>query len=157
MMNKIGQFEILNSKAVKKIMQELNSQFGFEEKLDYAFLLSKKDKIMVINKTVDLLDHEKLRVDAIGLYFGKYYNDGFRLSIEGSQLIGPRCTHDVIDLDMDQKHAWFRGEDIELDNENGFVILKSGDDYLGCAKVKNFHALNSVPSARKLKTVNEII
>lgn len=159
MMNKIGQFVILNSKAVKKIMQSLYDQFGFSEKLDYAFVQSKKDKIMIINKDVDLLDHEKLRVDAAGLYFGKYYNDGFRLSIEGTQLIGPMCSHNVIELDSKQKHAWFKGEDLQLDNDryNGFVILKAGEDYIGCAKVKNAFALNSVPSARKLKVVNEVI
>ena len=154
-MNKIGQYEVLNSKAVKKIMVELKEQFCFDDKLDYSFLKSKKDKIFILNKEVDFLPHESLRIDALGLYFGKYYNDGFRLSIEGSQLIGPKCSCNVVVLSQEQKHAWFRGEDISLDMENGFVILKSGDDFLGCAKVKGFVALNSVPKARKLKTVNE--
>lgn len=156
-MNTIGQFEILNSKAVKKIMQALNDQFGFSEKLEYAFLQSKKDKIMIINKDVDLLDHESLRVDAVGMYFGKYYSDGFRLSIEGTQLIGSKCKFNVINLDSKQKHSWFKGEDIELNMDNCFVILKSDDDYIGCAKVKNSYAMNSVPSARTLKVVNEAI
>ncbi|MFP4568230.1 MAG: methyltransferase RsmF C-terminal domain-like protein [Candidatus Woesearchaeota archaeon] len=156
-MNKIGQFEILNSKAVKKIMQDLNKQFDYDEKLDYAFLKSKKDKIMIINKEVDLLEHEKLRVDTLGLYFGKYYNDGFRLSIEGTQIIGTKCKKNIIELTQTQKHAWLKGEDIPITKENGFVILKSGKDYLGCAKVKNGDALNSVPNARTLKNVNEEI
>lgn len=154
-MNKIGNYEVLNSKAVKQIMIALKNQFCFEEKLDYAFLLSKKDKILIINREVDLINHESFRIDALGMYFGKYYNDGFRLSIEGSQLIGPRCKCNVFDLNQRQKHSWLKGEDIELDMDNGFVILKSGTDFLGCAKVKNFSALNSVPSARTLKVVNE--
>ena len=154
-MNKIGQFEILNSKSVKKIMQALDEQFGFKEKLDYAFLQSKKDKVLIINKEIDLIDHENLRVDAIGLYFGKYYNDGFRLSIEGTQLLGDMCKHNVIEISQEQKHAWLKGLDIEINQDNSFVILKSGEDYLGCAKVKNSYALNSVPKARTLKNVNE--
>jgi NOL1/NOP2/fmu family ribosome biogenesis protein len=154
-MNKIGQFEILNSKAVKKIMQDLKEQFEFEEKLNYAFLKNKKDKILIINKDVDEVGHEKLRIDALGLYFGKYYNDGFRLSIEGTQLIGSKCKKNIIEINQEQKHAWLKGEDLEINKDNSFVILKSDKDYLGCAKVKNGYALNSVPKARTLKNVNE--
>lgn len=154
-MNKIGQYEILNSKAVKNILFDLNEQFGFSKKLDYAFLKSKKDKILIINKDVDLIEHEKLHVDALGLYFGKYYNDGFRLSIEGAQLIGDFCLKNVVLLSKEQKHEWLKGNDISVNVFEGFIILKSGADYLGCAKVKNGLALNSVPKARTLKNVNE--
>ena len=154
-MNKVGQYEVLNSKAVKKIMVALREQFCFEGVLDYAFLRSKKDKVLIINKEVDLISHESLRVDALGLYFGKFYADGFRLSIEGAQLIGDRCGCNVFLVSKEQRHQWLKGQDLVLGVEDGFFILKYESDFLGCAKVKKGVALNSVPSARTLKVVNE--
>lgn len=154
-MNKIGGYEVLNSKAVKKIMLRLKEQFCFEEQLNYAFLLSKKDKVFLINREIDLIKHDDFRVDALGLYFGKYYADGFRLSIEGAQLLSEKCGCGVISISKQLKHQWLKGQNIEVDTDHKFVILKSEGDTLGCAKVKEKVALNSVPSARTLKNVND--
>jgi len=151
----IGKYEVLNAKAVKQIMFFLREQFCFDEKLDYVFVLSKKEKVFLINRDVELLDFDKLRVDALGLYFGKFYKDGFRLSIEGSQLIGDRCNCNVVEINQEEKHDWFKGFDVRIGVESGFVILKNESDFLGCAKVKDFIAFNSVSSSRKLKNVNE--
>jgi len=156
-MNKIGNYEILNSKTIKNIINLLKQQFCFKGNLEYVFLKSQKEKIYLINRNIELLDFQKLRIDALGLYFGKFYNDGFRLSIEGAQLIGKNCSCNIINLNQLQKHDWLKGIDISLNKENSFVILKSDDDFIGCAKVKNSIALNSVPSARRLKVVNEIL
>jgi NOL1/NOP2/fmu family ribosome biogenesis protein len=94
----------------------------------------------------------------MGLYFGKYYNDGFRLSIEGAQLIERKCKKNVIEISIEQKHDWLMGKDIPLEgHENSFVILKWKEDVLGCAKVKHEIAFNSIPNARKLHIVNENI
>jgi len=151
----IGNYEVLNSKEVKKIIFSLKEHFCFEGELKYVFLQSKKDKIYVLNREVELIDYEELRVDALGLYFGKFYADGFRLSIEGTQLIGQDCKCNVFELSQFEKHEWLRGIDLKVNVENGFILLKSGTDFLGCAKVKNFIAFNSVPNARTLKVVNE--
>jgi len=151
----IGNFEVLNSKLSKQILFALKEQFCFDGELDYVFLKNKKEKIYVLNREIELIDYEKLFIDALGLYFGKFYSDGFRLSIEGSQLIGARCKCNVVELSQREKHDWLRGFDLNINVEYGFVLLKSGDDFLGCAKVKNFVAYNSVPSARTLKVVNE--
>lgn len=154
-MTKIGTFEVLNSKAVKKILTMLQKQFCFNKKLDYVFLVNKKDKVYIINRDVELLEYEKLRVDSLGMYFGKYYKDGFRLSIEGTQLIGKECKCNVIEISKQLKHDWFKGIDLDLELSNCYILLKSKNDFLGCAKVKNGFALNSVPTARTLKVINE--
>jgi NOL1/NOP2/fmu family ribosome biogenesis protein len=126
------------------------------EKLDYVFISNNREKVYITTRDIELIDLESLRIDSVGLYFGKYYTDGFRLSIEGSQLIADKCTKNVIDLTQEQKHEWLLGHDIKLKgHENSFVILKSKTDILGCAKVKHEFALNSIPSSRTLHTVNE--
>ncbi|MFA6072736.1 MAG: hypothetical protein WC758_01335 [Candidatus Woesearchaeota archaeon] len=148
--------EVLNSKEIKEIMKHLHEQFGIDEKLDYVFLRNNKDKVYISTRELERIDLNSLRIDSIGLYFGKYYTDGFRLTIEGAQLIYSKCKKNVVEISMEQKHEWLQGKDVTLDNvDNSFVILKWKNDILGCAKVKNGAALNSIPSSRILHVVNE--
>lgn len=156
---KIGKhLTILNSKDIKELMKLLNEQFGVEEKLDFVFLKNNKDKVYIINREIEELDFEKLWVDSVGLYLGKFHNDGFRPSVEGAQILAPFATKNVIEVSKEQKHEWLKGNDIDLpSSENKFVIVKSEDDVLGAGKVKNEVILNSVPKARRLFVVNESI
>ncbi|MGV8162640.1 MAG: hypothetical protein ACP5N2_04900 [Candidatus Nanoarchaeia archaeon] len=148
--------EILNSKEIKEIMKQLKDQFDLDEKLDFVFLRNNKEKVYVTTRSIENIDLNSLRIDSLGLYFGKYYNDGFRLTIEGAQLIADKCKKNVIEISQEQKHEWLLGKDIKIEgHENSFVILKWKNDILGCAKVKHENALNSIPTSRTLHTVNE--
>lgn len=150
--------EVLNSKEVKEIMKQLKEQFEFEDKLDYVFLRNNKEKVYITTREIDNIDLNSLRIDSIGLYFGKYYNDGFRLTIEGAQLIADKCKKNIVEISQEQKHDWMLGKDIPLEgHENSFVILKWKNDIVGCAKVKHETALNSIPSSRTLHVVNEAL
>ncbi len=147
--------EVLNTRHVKDIMKMLEGQFGVTEKLQLGFLRSNKDKVYVINKDVDRVDIKDFRVDSIGMYFGAYMKDGFRLSIEGSQLVGRLAKKNVLELMDEEKHEWMKGNDIGIEKEDGFYIVKWKDDFLGCGKLKNNKLLNSVPKPRRLIVVNE--
>lgn len=148
--------EVLNSRQVKEIMRMLEEQFGVKEKPGLGFLRSNKDKVYVINKDVDRINIKDFRVDSAGMYFGVYMKDGFRLSVEGSQFIGSMATKNVLELSLEQKHEWMKGNDISLNGvDNGFYIVKWKDDFLGCGKAKNSVLLNSVPKSRRLIIVNE--
>ncbi|MBI4140217.1 hypothetical protein HY485_00100, partial [Candidatus Woesearchaeota archaeon] len=103
---------------------------------------------------VDQIDFSKLRINSIGLYFAEFRNNELRLSIEGSQIIGPKATKNVVELNNDELKQWLRGEDLEKEcDENGFVIIKHGNDYLGCGKIKEGKVLNFVPKARRLMNI----
>tara|TARA_Y100000310_G_scaffold345838_1_gene470964 strand:- start:12397 stop:12834 length:438 start_codon:yes stop_codon:yes gene_type:complete len=140
---------ILNTRELKPMYSLLKSQFGFDEKMEYAFLKTEKDKIYAVNKEVFELDLKKLNVSSLGIYFGELRNDELRLSIEGSQIIGPKATKGVV-IVKDHKE-WLQGHDIEYTGkEKGFVIIKSGSDYMGCGKVNNGNVLNFVGKVRRL-------
>lgn len=91
--------KILNNKEIKGILKLLDNQFGFKEKFDYVFLMSSKNKIYLVNKNIGEIDIEKLRIDAIGLYFGELNHGELRLSIEGSQIIGKKASKNIVELD----------------------------------------------------------
>ncbi len=148
-------YTILNSKQVKRIIKVLEQQFGFGGKLDYVFLRTNKGKIYVVNRDIDRIDLDMVRINSMGLYFGELLDSGeLRLSIEGSQIIGPKASKNVFELDDDSLRLWFKGIDFELeDDRNAFVIIKHDEDYCGCGKIKNKKLLNYVGKVRRANLI----
>jgi len=146
--------EILNSKETKEIYKKLKDVFGFEEKLDYAFLMNKDGKIYIVNKEIDKIDFTNLRVDAVGMYFAEIKDGELRLSIEGSQLIGPKAGKNVAELSDEEMRKWLRGIDFEKNLENGFYIMKHGNDFMGTGKCSRGKIYNYVPKARRIMSLD---
>lgn len=144
--------KFLNTKERKEIYKMLNDQFGCEFKSTDALVKTNKDKIYIINQEVKDVDFEKLRVDKVGSYFGGLQSDGIRLSLEGSEIIGPLATTNVIEISKDQMKLWLRGEDLKGDEnqENALVLIKCGKDWLGCGKLRDGEILNFTPKTRRI-------
>lgn len=142
---------ILNSKESKDIQSKLMEQFGASISSDYSFLMNKENKIFIINNDISDIDLEKLRINSLGLYIGEKMNDGIRLSIEGSQIIGKNATKNIVELDKKEATDWLKGIDVDKETpETGFVILAHNNDFIGCGKVKENRILNFVPKVRRL-------
>ena len=141
----------LNKKEVKKILSLVKEQFDSEIVLEYEFLVNEKNKVYIVNKDIAKIDLTKLRVNSIGLYFGELHPEGLRLSIEGSQLIGPTAKKNVLELNEKELKEWIRGEDLvkEVDVK-GFVIIKHADDFFGCGKIIQGKILNHYPKVRRI-------
>jgi NOL1/NOP2/fmu family ribosome biogenesis protein len=146
--------KILNSKEVKRILKLLNEQFGYEEKLECVFLINKKFKVYIINRDISRVDLEALRIDSLGMYLGTYKN-GFRPSIEGSQIVGPKAKKNILEITEEEMNKWLKGEDFNVDTElKGFVLVKHKNDFLGCGNIKEGELFNYVPKSRRLIIVN---
>ncbi len=144
----------LNKKEIKHILEILSTQFGFEEELDYEFLLrTKDDRVFLINRDVRRVDDRKIRVNAIGLYFGELKKNTIRLSIEGSQIVGPYATKNVLKIPDVEVAPWIEGEDLTVDSPlAGIVIITNGRDYMGCGSIKQGIVLNQIPKIRRVNT-----
>lgn len=147
---------ILNSKDKKLLRQTLEAQFGvtelFEDKVLYC--INKKERVYLTNRESFDEDQEALRVNAFGLYIGTYMPDGFRLSLEGAQLLGPRATKGIVSITVTQRNAWFKGEDLNApESFDNYVLLQQGKDFCGVGKVKNGRIMNYLSKARKLTNV----
>lgn len=148
--------KILNKKEVKNILNLLDKQFGFKDKLDYVFLQHENGKLYVANRDIFDIDFKKIRINNIGSYFGQVRGNELRLSIEGSQLIGSYAKKNVIELNDKEKEGWMKGIDISYSEElSGFVLLKHRNDFLGCGKIVNNKLLNYIPKTRRLMVVND--
>ncbi|ASJ09243.1 hypothetical protein A3L11_08385 [Thermococcus siculi] len=90
--------------------------------------------------------------DRQGVYFGRVESDGIRLSIEGSFLVGPKATKNVVELDDERARRYLAGESVEIDeNLHGWVIVKWRSYFLGSAKAKEGRLINYVPGDRRLR------
>lgn len=141
------------SKEKKQVLSLIKEQWGADFKAkDLAFLRSEKDRIYAVHKDVDKIDLSLYRINTVGMYFAEHKKGEFRLSIEGSQLLGPLAKKNVVELDDEEKVAWLRGEDLHKEGEwSGFVIMKHNDDFLGTGKyTADGRILNFVPKTRRL-------
>src|SRR3989338_5478414 len=107
----------LERKDRKRFLELLKDQFGFDGKLDYAFLTNNKNKIFIVNKEIVNIDLNKIRINTAGLYIAEFSNDEVRLSIEGSQIIGPSSNKNIIKLDDKDARAWMKGNDLQIDKD----------------------------------------
>lgn len=143
----------MNSKQMKRIYSLLDSQFGFSEKIDYVFVRTNKGKLYIVNRDVERIDLDKIRINSMGMYFGEMTNsEELRLSIDASQMLGPKCTKNILELDSEQIKLWMGGQDFELENDsNSFVLVKYKNDFVGCGKIKNKKLLNYVGKVRRIR------
>lgn len=143
--------KILNNKEIKRILNSIEEQWGAKIKLNYAFLQNQKNRVFLVSKDISSIDLSKLRVNSIGMYFCELNDASIRLSIEGSQIIGPKATKNIIEINEEQTRQWFRGEDLEVKEiYAGFVILKHKSYFLGCGKYKDSKVLNYVGKERRI-------
>ncbi|MFC1727986.1 hypothetical protein ACFLZ7_00810 [Nanoarchaeota archaeon] len=142
--------EILNTRGVKEISKLLKDQFDCS--FDFPVVMkSSKDKIYLINRDVSKIDLTKLNIDVMGMYFGELRNDELRLSVEGSQLIGPFAKKNVLEITDKLARLWLKGYDIPVKTDmKGFLIIKNNKDYLGCGKFKENRIMNFVPKTRRI-------
>lgn len=149
----MGQINFLNTKQVKKLLSQIKNQFDCETshlEKKYNFLLTKKEKINIINKDVSRIDISSLNIQIIGIYFCKPEKDGIRLSIEGSQLI-KNPKKNIITLNEEQFNKFMEGEDLKIKETDNYKLIKYNENFIGTAKLSNNILYNYTPKERRAK------
>lgn len=148
--------EFLSKKEVKRFLEKVEEQWGTNLEREYLFFKNKKRKIYVVNREFTQIERDKLRINSVGLYFCEVTEKGdVRLSIEGSQILGPTAGKNVLVVDEKQAKEWLYGEDVAYEGESaGFVILKYENYFIGCGKHKEGYISNHVSKNRRIGTKN---
>ncbi len=145
---------ILNSKEIKNILKLVKERWEAELNKKYAFLMNPKNKIFLVNMDISRIDLNNLRINNLGLYFGEIINNKeLRLSIEGSQIIGPLAKKNVLDLSEEEAKDYMKGTDLDKKTKDkGFMIIKHKDDYLGTGKSNGEKIYNYTPKERRINS-----
>lgn len=147
----MNNFTLLGSKEVKHLKKRIMTHWNIKEWVwDLAFFQNSKGKIFIINKSLGSIDWKQLRIDSVGLYFCDVGDGDLRLSVEGSQLLGPFANSNILNIRDDEIDCWARGESLVRKEGDSFVIVKHNDDFLGCGKIKPPFVLNYFPKSRRL-------
>ena len=145
----------LASREAKQMLDRIQEQWGAELHHmlgSFGLAMSSQEKVYMINKDFAKLDAQKLRIDSLGMYFAEVKGGSLRLSIEGAQLVGPRATKNVAELNEQELQQWLRGEDLEKKGDwQNFVIVAYNKDFVGSGKYKEGIIYNFVPKIRRVK------
>tara|TARA_Y100000310_G_C20558070_1_gene751574 strand:- start:554 stop:1006 length:453 start_codon:yes stop_codon:yes gene_type:complete len=144
--------EPLSKKKSKKILNSLSEYFELKKfPLDVIFFQRKDKKIFISSLDLKKLDPFPKYPNSIGVYFAIEESGGVRLSLEGSQILGPYSTKNVIEVSKKELKEWFNGSDLEFESEEkGYVILKFEEDFVGCGYKKGSKVLNYIPKNRRV-------
>lgn len=153
-MGSLMEGEFLQKKEVKKLFEKVEEQWGTIVVGEYLFFKNNKRKIYVVNREFAQIERDKLRINSIGMYFCEATEKGdVRLSIEGSQMLGPTATKNVLEVNEKQAKEWLYGEDVAYEGESsGFVILRYENYFIGCGKHKEGYISNHVSKNRRIGT-----
>ena len=170
---------ILNAKKRASVLRMIEHQWDCSPDFSPWALLEKDGRLFLANQELfSFPAFESLHINSLGTYFGTLTPDGLRLSIEGSQIVGPLAKKNVIELSESDQKRWLSGENLDLGcKETGYVILKSskrvhdsngkrskerkGDntlfpekvhDFLGTGKASRGIVHNYVPKERRTGT-----
>lgn len=145
----------LNSKEKKNLLKDIESSWGAVLDSDYVYIRS-KDNIYITTSDISKIPFENLRVNSIGVYFAEYTLNKLRLSIEGSQIVGPKAKKNVIELTKEEITLWLNGHDIETKESEraGFVLISYQNNFFASGKIKNNKILNYLPKTRRIKTMD---
>lgn len=146
--------KFFNREELEKILEK---NYGARVDLsNYLIFEGKERKIWISSKKVLEVRLEKLKVNSIGLYFGKLKrNEKIHLSPEGSQIVGKFAVKNILSLDEEKAKKFMEGSDLTLSlpkncEPHNFVIVKKGDDILGCSLALENGIRNLLPKSRRI-------
>lgn len=146
--------KILLSSQKKKILKQLNEQFGITT-LPYLVLRFGKEKLRAYSGSFSIEELNKLdselRIENMGLYFAKQQVDGIRLTLDGVQLFKEQITKNILNLNQKQADDWLKGQDLSIESDRAFKILKYNNEFLGCGKSTGERITNSIAKERRIK------
>jgi len=151
-----GEFkmQIIRAGEKKKIIEQLNEQFGIE-KVKHLLLRFGKEKIRAFSGNLssnELLTLDAyLRIESAGVYIAKQQEDGIRLTIDGISLFRNQITKNILELTNEQAQEWFKGQDLLIQIDKSFKILKYKDELIGCGKSTGERIVNFMPKERRIK------
>lgn len=147
--------KILNRAEKAEVESNLRGQFGIGS-VPGKIVKRNEERLFLFTGDIDEKRLERLEkitfIERMGVYFAKIEHGFIRLSIEGSQLLGPQADKNIFSLDQNQTEEWMKGRELLIrTGSKGFLIMKHGQDFLGTGKASEAKIGNFIPKTRRLK------
>lgn len=144
----------LTSSDKKKILVQLNEQFGIKE-LPYLLIQFGKEKFRLYSgnlskEELSILD-KNLRIENIGLYFAKQEDIGIRLTLDGTQILKKQIIKNILKINNEETDEWMKGNELYIKSDNAWKILENNNEFLGCGKSTGEKITNFIPKERRIR------
>ncbi len=145
-------FKIINK---KEIVDYIEKEFGIKKEVfeNYVFLSSGKKIWMIEKESWDKIkdDLEKINVQSIGIAIARV-GKVIKPTSNFLQIFGKYAKKKIVELNEKEAFSYIRGLDIKKEcKEKGYIIVKFGEDILGCGLAKEGWIKNQIPKARRIK------
>ena len=147
----------LNEREKKEIVEKLKAQFGINE-VPGKIVMRGKERLFLYSGNLDEEEMEKLEslvfIERAGIYFAKIEepNEDIRLSIEGTQILKEQINKNIFEIPENLVDDWMKGRELNVQSGmKGFVVMKFGNEFLGCGKASENKIGNFIPKNRRLK------
>lgn len=147
--------KILNQSEKKKIEERLNEHFGIKE-IPGKIIMMGAEKLFFFTGEIDEDKIERIKetapIEKIGVYFAKVINEEIKLTIEGTQILKEQIRKNIFEINKEQAEEWMMGRELGISTGmKGFIVIKHGEDLLGCGKASENKITNFIPKSRRLK------
>lgn len=157
MKQKFVPLKVLDEHKKDEIEKKLKEQFGIK-KIPGTLLMKGKKRIFLYQGVLSGKEIKRLEksiiIERVGIYFAKIVpgEDAIRLSLEGTNLLKNQLKKNVFNLNSGQAEEWMKGSELRIKTgRHGFLIMKYGQDFLGCGKASAEKIGNFIPKSRRLK------
>ena len=147
----------MNTKETEGMFEKLKERFGLDPKLfqDYDFFINTKNKIFILNKTSSkLVESYPKRLMNVGILFARK-DAVIKPTSNMLQIFGHSARKNIIELNRPRARIYIEGFDIDFREEisavDGYVILRYGNNTLGCGLLKDFALKNVIPKAKRMR------
>ncbi len=135
---------------VEKILKEIRNRFGIPEEVFSNWKIVEAGDLWIMSEEAFKFPIKNFSRKGIRLV--RIYRDGYKLTTAGIQIFGKYATKNVLEISPEQVKDYLEGKDLLVGScnvENGQVIIKYGDDYLGSGLYVNGKVKNQLPKGRR--------
>ncbi len=146
--------EFYDTKRRKKLLTQLNEQFGVSE-IPRVLFETGKEKVRGFSGdlTIDeLYSLDKIaNVEFMGLYLFKQELGYLRIGFDGALLLKGQFSKNVAELTESQVLEWMNGKNLQMSLARGIYVVKCGEDVFGCGISDGHNLINFVPKERRIR------
>lgn len=146
--------KIMDAREKKELFSKISDAYGISPDIfsDYEFL-EKPERIFIVSRASLSINLRNLSIEGLGLSFARI-SGSIKLTTNAIQLFGRYATKNILDLDTENALKYLRGLDISglpMKDLYGYVIVRSGKDYIGSGIYKDGYLKNQIPKQRRIK------
>ncbi len=153
----MSKLKVMSREERKELMSHLESRFGLKEEIfrNYVFIRSGRKVWMTTPEVIDK-NFSGFNVEVAGMLFARWEKrkEKIKLTTNAAQVFGKYAGKNVVEVNEEQLHQIICGlniYDIDVDCEDGYVILRYGKHVLGIGLKQGRFIKNMIPKARRIK------